>query len=105
MPQLVSVILPAWNAEKTLEATLRSVLTQTHRELRVLAVDDGSTDDTPEILKRLSAEDPRLLPIYAPNGGPAAARNLALSQLPAGTDFIMFLAQQNPWSRVLFSVH
>ncbi len=91
MPQLVSVILPAWNAEKTLEPTLRSVLSQTHRELRVLAVDDGSTDDTPEILKRLSAEDPRLLPIYAPNGGPAAARNLALSRLPAGTDFIMFL--------------
>ncbi len=91
MPELVTVIVPAWNAEKTLEAALRSVLGQTHRELRVLAVDDGSTDGTAGILSRLAAEDARLEPISAPNGGPAAARNLALSRLPAGTDWVMFL--------------
>ena len=91
MDKLVTVIVPAWNAEKYLEASLRSVLNQSHRALRLLVIDDGSSDSTPEILARLRAEDPRLSYRSVPNGGPAAARNRALAQLPEGTDYVMFL--------------
>jgi glycosyltransferase involved in cell wall biosynthesis len=91
MDKLVTVIVPAWNAEKYLEASLRSVLNQTHRALRVLVIDDGSTDGTAEILARLREEDPRLDFRTVANGGPAAARNRALELLPAGTDYVMFL--------------
>ena len=52
MDKLVTVIVPAWNAEKYLEASLRSVLNQSHRALRLLVIDDGSSDSTPEILAR-----------------------------------------------------
>ena len=91
MNKQVAVIIPAWNAENYLEATLRSVLNQSHRALRVLVVNDGSTDGTEGILARLREEDPRLDYLTVPNGGPAAARNRALQQLPAGTEYVMFL--------------
>lgn len=91
MDKLVTVIIPAWNAQRYLEATLKSLLGQSYRNLRVLVVDDGSTDSTPQILARLHREDPRLSSFTVPNGGPAKARNFALDRLPAGTDYVMFL--------------
>ena len=51
-----AVIMPAWNAEKTIERTVRSILAQTMGDLVLIAVDDGSTDATGAILKRLQAE-------------------------------------------------
>ena len=91
MEQLVTVIIPAWNAERWIENTLRSVLGQSHRNLRVLVIDDGSTDSTPAILERLHREDGRLCCETVQNGGPAKARNHALERLPEGTDYVMFL--------------
>ena len=91
MDALVTVIVPAWNAEKYIEPSMRSILAQSHRALRVLAIDDGSTDATPQILAKLAAEDARLRYLTVPNGGPAAARNRALDMLPEGTDYVMFL--------------
>jgi len=46
---LVSVVVPAWNAERTLAETLKSVAAQTYRELEILIVDDGSTDATAKV--------------------------------------------------------
>ena len=91
MDKLVTVIIPAWNAERWLENTLRSVLNQSHRRLRVLVIDDGSSDGTAALLARLRQEDPRLDYRTVPNGGPAAARNRALELLDPGTDYVMFL--------------
>ncbi len=89
--KLVTVIIPAWNAQRFLEATLESLLGQSHRNLRILVVDDGSTDSTPAILERLHLADPRLQYWTVPNGGPAKARNFALDHLPPETDYVMFL--------------
>jgi chlorobactene glucosyltransferase len=56
----VSVIIPARNESATIETVVRSVLGSTYQPLELLVVDDGSTDDTAEIVGRLAAEDPRL---------------------------------------------
>ncbi len=85
-----AIIMPAFNAAKTIESTVRSILAQTVKELLLIAVDDGSTDGTAAILARLQREDARLLPITVPNGGPAGARNTGLEAVPAGTEYIMF---------------
>lgn len=76
---LVSVILPAWNAEKFVAAAISSALAQTLTDLEVLVVDDASTDGTAEVVAAFAAADPRVRLIRAPhNGGPGSARNLAL---------------------------
>jgi len=85
-----AVIVPAYNAEATIEKTVRSVLNQSMGDLLLIVVDDGSTDETAAILERLQGEDARLLPIRIPNGGPARARNVALEAVPDGTEYLMF---------------
>jgi glycosyltransferase involved in cell wall biosynthesis len=74
---LVSVIIPAYNAERTLEATLLSVLGQTIGEIEVIVVDDGSTDGTSE--RARSVGDPRLRVLRQPNAGHARARNTGIA--------------------------
>ena len=85
-----TVIMPAWNAEKTIERTVRSILAQSMEDLVLIVVNDGSTDGTGAILERLHAEDPRVRPITVQNGGPARARNIALEAVPAGTEYLVF---------------
>src|SRR5579872_4550268 len=75
---LVSVLIPAYNAASTLLETLASVCGQTYRNLDIIVVDDGSTDDTPALARRLSLDDPRIRLLSQENAGVAAARNLAL---------------------------
>ena len=75
---LVSVIVPVYNAEKTIENTLRSVLCQTLPDFEVVAVDDGSTDKSLSICRSLAQEDSRIRVLSRPNGGCGAARNTAL---------------------------
>lgn len=76
---LVSVIVPAWNAEVTLAETLRSVAAQTHRNLEIIIVDDASTDSTAEVAEAFCAGDPRARLIRSPvNRGLAPTRNIGL---------------------------
>ena len=77
MPE-VSVIIPVYNIEKFVEKCIRSVMGQTFRDLEILAVNDGSTDRSGEILERLAAEDSRIVYISQENRGVAAARNRAV---------------------------
>ena len=91
MSAALTLIMPAWNAEKYIERSVRSVLDQSWRDLRLLVVDDGSTDGTAAILKRLAEADPRLTPMSVPNGGPGRARNLALDLLDEDTKYVMFI--------------
>ena len=77
--ELVSVIMPAYNAEKTIEKSIRSILLQNYRELEMIVGDDGSTDTTPDIVQRLSREDSRVkLVRLERNQGCYWARNAAL---------------------------
>lgn len=77
-PPVVSVIVPIYNAEKTLARCLGSILKQTHTALEVLAVNDGSTDGSLAVLNEIAAADSRVRVFDKPNGGVAAARNLAI---------------------------
>ncbi|MCC7494722.1 MAG: glycosyltransferase [Fimbriimonadaceae bacterium] len=66
---MISVLLPVYNAAATLPTALASVLRQSHRDFEVVAVDDGSTDDSLAILRRLAAADPRLRVVAEPHRG------------------------------------
>lgn len=86
----LAVIMPAYNAGHYIEKAVRSILEQSYRDLRLIVVDDGSTDDTAQILRRMQRQDERLRPISVPNGGPALARNRGLDALEPGTEYVMF---------------
>ncbi|RPI57435.1 MAG: glycosyltransferase family 2 protein [Acidobacteria bacterium] len=75
---LVSVIVPAYNAEAFIQATLESVVRQTYRNLEVIVVDDGSTDGTAGIVRSFTARDSRVALLQQANAGVAAARNAAI---------------------------
>jgi len=76
---LVSVIVPAFNAARTLGETLRSASAQTCRDIEIVVVDDGSTDGTCEIARQHAQDDDRILLIRTENRGVAAARNTAIA--------------------------
>mgnify|MGYP005826674425 CR=1 FL=1 len=73
---VVTVVIPSFNAAKTLSATLDSVLGQTIRDVEVVVVDDGSSDGTPEVLASYAAQ---VRGIRQANGGLARARNAGLA--------------------------
>jgi glycosyltransferase involved in cell wall biosynthesis len=79
MVPLVSVLIPAFNAEETIADTLRSVRAQTYRNLEIIVVDDGSRDNTARIVSQFESEDSRIRLIQQANSGVAAARNAALA--------------------------
>jgi|KBSSwiStaDraftv2_1062776.scaffolds.fasta_scaffold116764_2 Glycosyltransferases involved in cell wall biogenesis len=83
MNDLVSVVMPAFNAESTIDDTLRSVRAQTHLSLEILVVDDGSDDQTAEIVAAHARIDKRVRLIQKPNGGVASARNWGACQAKA----------------------
>ncbi len=75
---LVSIIVPAFNAAATVAATLRSVCGQTHENLEIIVVDDGSTDETAEIVAAIAANDPRVRLVRQTNRGLVSARNAGI---------------------------
>src|SRR5690242_19650168 len=84
-----TVIVPAYNAAGTLELAIRSVRAQTDSSFELIAVDDGSTDATPDLLRRLAGEDARIRVIRQENAGPSAAREAAMGQ--ASGTYLTFL--------------
>lgn len=86
---LVSVIIPAFNAERFLADAVGSVLRQTWTRVEVIIVDDGSTDRTAEVAERLAAADERVRIVRKENGGPSSARNSGVAI--ARGEFVCFL--------------
>lgn len=89
---LVSIILPTYNRAPFLGKAIASVLDQTHHNLELLVVDDGSTDETPSVIARCAC-DKRLRAFKQENRGQSVARRFALSR--AQGDFIGFLDSDN----------
>ena len=78
MLEVISVIIPAYNSESTLESCVASVLNQTYRETEIIIVDDGSVDGTLMIGKRLSSAYDNVRVESIDHAGPSAARNTGL---------------------------
>jgi glycosyltransferase involved in cell wall biosynthesis len=74
----ISVLMPCYNAAETLEEALQSLANQTFTDFEIVAVDDGSTDDTQAILQAWARRDPRLRALAQPHRGILAALNLGL---------------------------
>lgn len=74
----ISVIMPVYNKEKYIEASLRSVLQQSFDDIEILVVDDGSTDRSSEIIDQFADRDPRIRVFHVRNGGVSSARNIGL---------------------------
>jgi len=95
MTPLVSVLMPALNAETTIESAIRSALEQTHRALEVLVVDDGSTDKTLDVARGLGDPRVHILESGVVRSGPSAARNRAIAQ--ARGEFVACLDADDLW--------
>jgi glycosyltransferase involved in cell wall biosynthesis len=80
---LVSVVMPVYNAGRFLLPAVRSILSQTLTDIELIAVDDGSTDDSREILKELASSDSRVRVLNQENSGVSSARNLGIAESSA----------------------
>ena len=76
--KLISVIVPVYNTEKYIEKCVMSILNQTYKNLEIILIDDGSTDNSPQICDSLAEKDNRIAVIHQPNGGVSSARNIGL---------------------------
>ena len=92
-PPLFSVVIPAYKAAAFISQTLHSVYMQTETDLEIIVVNDGSPDNTEEVL--LKETDPRLRIITQPNGGECAARNRGVRE--ARGTYVAFLDSDDAW--------
>jgi glycosyltransferase involved in cell wall biosynthesis len=88
----ISVVIPAYNSARYLPAAVESVLRQTVRDVEVVVVDDGSTDDTPAVM---AGYGPPVRYVRQPNGGVSAARNRGIAE--ARGRYIAFLDADDTW--------
>jgi len=87
--------MPVYNAGPRLEPAVRSILAQTLIDLELIAVDDGSTDGSGDVLDSIAREDARVIVVHRPNGGLSAALNQGIAQ---STSDLVALMDSDDWS-------
>lgn len=94
---VVMVVIPAYNAARTIASTLASVIAQTHTDWEAVVVDDGSTDETRRIVEEIASQDSRigLLVLERNHGLPAAPRNRGVAS--ARSPWVAFLDSDDLW--------
>ena len=93
----VSVIIPVYNAEKSIMTCVNSVRNQTYQDIEIVCVDDGSKDASSDIIRQIQRIDSRVKLYVKDNGGVSSARNLGLSV--ATGDMVMFLDSDDAYSK------
>ena len=88
---LITIIIPIYNREQTLERCLCSVLRQTYSHLEIITVDDGSTDHSRVILDKYQKKDSRLRVVRGENSGVSEGRNLGTGSWPAGNTYSLWM--------------
>lgn len=86
---LISIIVPVYNAENSIQKCINSILSQNYKEFELIIVNDGSTDKTEEICKQLSITDKRIKIYNQHNGGVSSARNHGLKR--SNGEYIVFI--------------
>lgn len=86
---IISIIIPNYNGEEYLSKCLESVLLQTFKDFEIICVDDGSTDNSINIIKSFQKKDSRILLFQQNQSGPGCARNLGIEN--SAGDYILFL--------------
>ena len=78
MKKRVSVIIPVYNVEKFILKTVESVMNQDYKDVEIILVNDGSPDNSAQIIDELAKRDSRIICIHKENGGVSSARNAGL---------------------------
>lgn len=104
----ISIIMPAYNAEVTIERAINSVMKQTFKDFELLIVNDGSTDQTLEIIESITLDNDRVKVINIRNSGVSVARNTGLKL--ASSKYITFLDSddyyvQNALEKMMINIH
>jgi len=86
---LVSVIVPVYNSEKYLRRCIESIINQSYKNIEIILINDGSTDNSGEICNANALSDNRIRVIHTRNNGPAAARNIGIENSKGS--FIFFI--------------
>ena len=86
---LVSIIIPAYNTAEYIHRAIESSIRQTHSNIEIIIIDDGSTDNTLEIAKKYAEKDSRIRVIHQDNGGVSSARNHGMRE--ANAEYYVFL--------------
>lgn len=89
MNELVTLIVPVYNTEIYIDKCVESLINQTYKNLEIILVDDGSSDNCPQLCDNWAADDSRIKVIHKANGGVSTARNAALNI--ANGDYITFV--------------
>jgi glycosyltransferase involved in cell wall biosynthesis len=98
-----SILVPTYNQAQYVGAALDSLLAQTDADWEAVVVNDGSTDNTAEVLNRYSQRDPRIRVVHKPNGGTGSALNRALSE--ASGDWICWLSSDDFFDPKKLAIH
>lgn len=89
MSNLISIILPVYNNERHLSRCIKSILNQSHNEIELIIVDDGSTDNSGNVCDEFALNDDRVICIHIKNSGVAKARNIGIDR--AKGDYLVFV--------------
>lgn len=93
----ISIVIPAWNAQRFLSRTIESVLAQTITAWEMVIVDDGSTDGTGTVAGSYVKIDSRVSLVAQPNGGVGRARNRGLAETSSASPYVIFLDADDVW--------
>jgi glycosyltransferase involved in cell wall biosynthesis len=85
----VSVIIPVYNTEAYLEEAVRSIMNQTLKDIEIIIIDDGSTDNSLTVIKKLAMEDNRIKWLTQQNSGQSVARNIGIESARGGYLYFM----------------
>lgn len=94
---LVSIILPFYNSQKFLDASIKSIINQTHKNWELILINDGSSDSSLNIAKKYLRDKRLKLISYGKNKGPAYSRNLGIKE--SRGEYICFLDSDDLWER------
>lgn len=89
MADLVSIIIPVFNSKKYLNRCIESIINQDYKDIEIILVNDGSTDESPKICDSYAKNDLRIRVIHTENSGPGAARNRGIEA--SRGDFVFFI--------------